>query len=212
MPGEGKSTVAINFARLLASQKARTLLIDADLRNPSLTRAVAPNALVGLAEFVIDKIPLADLLLFEERTRLAMLPAVLRRDVPMTSELLASREMAGLIEEARASFDYIILDLPPLAPVVDVRAVTPYVDGFACVVEWGRTPRAVVQSKLEADPALAKKCLGIMLNKVDLDRMKLYGSEGTTYGDPRYSAYFREAVPAQLPGQGLKPAKLPAPA
>lgn len=211
LPGEGKSTVAINFARLLASQKARTLLIDADLRNPSLTRNVASHAQAGVAEYVIDKIPLQDLLLFEERTRLAMLPAVLRRDVPMTSELLASREMATLIEDAKGSFDYIILDLPPLAPVVDVRAVTPQVDGFACVVEWGKTPRAVVQAKLAADPALAKKCLGIMLNKVDLGMMKLYGSEGASYGDPRYSAYFREPPPA-LPGEGLKAAKLPAPA
>lgn len=212
LPGEGKSTVAINFARLLASQKARTLIIDSDLRNPSLTRAVAPQAKAGLAEFVIDKIPLQDLLLFEERTRLAMLPAVLRRDVPLTSELLASREMAGLIEEARASFDYIILDLPPLAPVVDVRAVTPLVDGFACVVEWGKTPRSVVQAKLMADPALVKKCLGIMLNKADMVKMKLYGDEGMDYGDPRYSAYFREAAPAAAPGQGLKAAKLAAPA
>ncbi len=212
LPGEGKSTVAINFARLLASQKARTLLIDADLRNPSLTRTVASHAKAGLAEFVIDKVPLQDLLLFEERTRLAMLPAVLRRDVPLTSELLASAEMLGLLEEARGAFDYIILDLPPLAPVVDVRAITPQVDGFACVVEWGKTPRSVVQSKLEADPPLAKKCLGIMLNKVDLDRMKLYGSEGATYGDPRYSAYFREAASSQVPGEGLKAAKLPAPA
>jgi len=212
LPGEGKSTVAINFARLLASQKARTLLIDADLRNPSLTRMVASHAKAGLAEFVIDKVPLQDLLLFEERTRLAMLPAVLRRDVPLTSELLASREMQGLLEEARGAFDYIILDLPPLAPVVDVRAITPHVDGFACVVEWGKTPRAVVQAKLEVDPPLAKKCLGIMLNKVDLDKMKLYGSEGATYGDPRYSAYFREAASSQVPGEGLKAARLPAPA
>ncbi|QIG49747.1 polysaccharide biosynthesis tyrosine autokinase [Nordella sp. HKS 07] len=212
LPGEGKSTVAINFARLLASQKARTLIIDADLRNPTLTRAVAPNAAAGLAEIVIDKIPLADLLLFEERTRLAMLPAVLRRDVPLTSELLASREMAELLEEAKASFDYVILDLPPLAPVVDVRAVTPHVDGFTCVVEWGQTPRAVVQMKLEADPALAKKCLGIILNKANMDKMKLYGTEGMSYGDPRYSAYFREAAPAEAPGQGLKAAKLAAPA
>ncbi len=202
LPGEGKSTVAINFARLLASHKARTLIIDADLRNPSLTRAVAPNAKAGLAEYVIDKAELRDLLLFEERTNLAMLPAVSRRDVPLTSELLASREMAGLLEEAKTAFDYVILDLPPLTPVVDVRAVTPYVDGFACVVEWGKTPRGTVRSKLAADPALGKKCLGIMLNKADMERMKFYGADGVDYGDPRYNAYFRDAAPAGEPGPG----------
>lgn len=199
LPGEGKSTIAINFARLLASQRARTLVIDADLRNPSLTRSVAPNAKVGLAEYVIDKIELKDLLLFEERTHLAMLPSVSRRDVPLTSELLASREMAGLLEEAKASFDYIVLDLPPMAPVVDVRAITPYIDGFACVVEWGTTPRATVQSKLHSDPAVAKKCLGIILNKADMEKIKFYSTDSTDYGDPRYLAYFRETAPDNDP-------------
>jgi succinoglycan biosynthesis transport protein ExoP len=117
--------------------------------------------------------------------------------------------MAGLLEQARASFDYVVLDLPPLAPVVDVRAMAPYLDGIACVVEWGRTPRGTVQAKLNTEPLVAKKCLGIILNKADMERMKLYATDSADYGDPRYTAYFHEATlaPAIDPGESVSAAR-----
>jgi succinoglycan biosynthesis transport protein ExoP len=199
LPGEGKSTVAVNFARLLANQKRRVLLIDADLRNPALTTTLARHAEVGLVQAVVDKAPWPDLLLYEEASGLAMLPAVVRSRVPHTSELLASPEMRSLLREAAEKFDYIILDLPPLSPLVDARAIAPYVDGFLCVVEWGHTPRGTVRNKLRAEPAVYKKCLGVVLNKADMNKMKLYRTDGANDSDPRYTAYFQDGVPARKP-------------
>jgi succinoglycan biosynthesis transport protein ExoP len=194
MPGEGKSTVAVNFARLLANQKRRVLLIDADLRNPALTTTLARNAEAGLVQAVVDKTPWTDLLLYEEASGLAMLPAVVRSRVPHTSELLASPEMRSLLREAAEKFEYIVLDLPPLSPLVDSRAIAPYVDGFLCVVEWGRTPRGTVRNKLRAEPSIYKKCLGVVMNKTDMRKMKLYRTDGANDRDPRYTAYFQDGL------------------
>lgn len=194
VPGEGKSTVAVNFARLLAHQKRRVLLIDADLRHPDLTGALARIAEKGLVEAVVDKTPWMDLLLYEEASGLAMLPAVVRSRVPHTSELLASSGMRHLLKEAVEKFEYIILDLPPLSPLVDARAIAPYIDGFLCVIEWGKTPRGAVRNKLKAEPSIYQKCLGVVLNKADMQKMKLYRTDGGNDSDPRYAAYFQDGT------------------
>lgn len=193
LPGEGKSTVAINLAQLLAMQGARTLLIDADLRNPGATRTIGRHADQGIIEALLEGRPLRDLLLIDGKTKLAFLPAVVRRRLPHSSDLLASRVMAGLLEEAKAHFDYIVLDLPPLGPVVDARAVGPMLDASLAVIEWGRTSRRVVQTTFATHSELMEKCLGVILNKVDTEKLKLYRSYGSgDYYYNRYSAYYQE--------------------
>ena len=193
LPGEGKSTVAVNFAELLASQGAKTLLIDADLRNPGATRAIGRHADAGLLEAVLEGRPVQDLLLVNPKTRLAFLPAVVKRRVPHSSELLTSPAMAKVLAYATQNFDYVILDLPPLGPVVDARAAASKIDGFVFVVEWGKTARHVVRQTLQTEPRIAEKCLGVVLNKVDHEKLKLYRAYGSSeYYYSRYSAYYQE--------------------
>lgn len=193
LPGEGKSTVAINFAELLANQGARTILIDADLRNPGSTRAIGRHADAGLLEAVLEGRSIKDLLLINQKTKLAFLPAVVKRRIPHSSELLASMGMTQVLATANQNFDYVVLDLPPLGPVVDARAIAPKVDGFIFVVEWGKTARKVVRQTLATEPLVAEKCLGVVLNKVDTEKMKLYREYGSSeYYYSRYSAYYRE--------------------
>jgi succinoglycan biosynthesis transport protein ExoP len=193
LPGEGKSTVAINFAELLANQGARTILIDADLRNPGSTRAIGKHADAGLIEAVMEGRPVRDLLLVNQKTKLAFLPAVVRRRIPHSSELLASIGMTQVLSTITANFDYVVLDLPPLGPVVDARAIAAKVDGFIFVVEWGKTARNAVRQTLLTEPKIAEKCLGVILNKVDLEKMKLYRQYGSAeYYYSRYASYYRE--------------------
>lgn len=191
LPGEGKSTVAVNLARLLAANGSKTLLIDGDLRNPGLSRSLGINAHAGFAEAVVNKQSWQSVMKIDRQTKLAIVPAVVRRQFSHTSELLASAGMRRFIEDAKGTFEHVIVDLPPLGPVVDAKAFAPLVDGFVVVTEWGRTPRALVHSLLDSEPQIAKKILGIILNKVDLKKLAKYSSYGSSeqFLD-KYSSYY----------------------
>lgn len=177
LPGEGKTTVSKNLASLIAASDVRTLLIDCDLRNPGLTRAVASHATEGLVEAITANRPAGELLYVEPETGLHVLPCVVRQQVFHSSELLGSRAMAGILDWARSRYDYVVLDLPPLAPVIDVKVLEGQIDAFAFVVEWGQTPRRIVRSVLASNEALADKCLGVVLNKADPRRAQLYQAQ-----------------------------------
>jgi succinoglycan biosynthesis transport protein ExoP len=193
LPGEGKSTVSVNFAELLASQGSRVILIDADLRNPGATRAIGRHAQEGLLETLLDGKSPKDCFLYNARTGMAFLPAVVKHRVPHSSELLSSVAMRKLLSTLSSSADYIIIDLPPLGPVVDARAMASRIDGFVYVAEWGKTARRVVRQTLETEPLIRQKCLGVILNKVDQEKMNLYRSYGSTeYYYSRYSEYYQE--------------------
>lgn len=193
LPGEGKSTIACNFAQLLAMQGAKTLLIDGDFRNPGATRAIALSAQSGLLEALLDKRPLSDFIVSDPVTKLAFLPAVVKRRIPHSAELLTSRPMRDLLYAAQKEYDYIVIDLPPLGPVVDAKAVSPMLDSLLYVVEWGRTSRKMVRNTLLVEKDLVDKCAGVILNKVDSNKMKLYRTYGSTeYYQSRYRSYYIE--------------------
>jgi succinoglycan biosynthesis transport protein ExoP len=188
LPTEGKSTIAANLARLIAHAGGRAILLDCDLRNPSLTRALAPEAESGLLEVVSGKKPLADVLWTDGATSLAFLPMVTKSRLSHTNEILASAAMRDLVERLREVYDYVLIDLPPLTPVVDVRATTQIVDSYLFVVEWGRTSVEVVERALGSAPLVYERLLGVVLNKADLDLMRKY-SRTPGYG---YQSQYHE--------------------
>ncbi len=195
LPGEGKSMTSINFAQLLADQGNRTILIDCDLRNPGATRAIGSHAEAGLLEAVLENIDPRKLLLQDPKTGLAFLPTVIKHRVPHSSELLASPAMRNILTHLSHNTDYIILDLPPLGPVVDARAMASRVDGFLFVVEWGKTARHLVRQLLRDEVEIRNKCLGVILNKVDQRKLKLYRSFGSSeYYQSHYTKYYQDAA------------------
>ncbi|BCH23919.1 chain-length determining protein [Mesorhizobium sp. L-8-10] len=191
LPGEGKSTVAANFAGLLAANGSRTLLVDGDLRNPSLSRGLPSLPQYGLVDAILGRYTWQSLLKIDPDTKLAMMPAVVHSQFAHTSELLASKGMKAFIQSAQRIFDYIVVDLPPLGPVVDAKAFEPLADGFIVVAEWGATPRALVRTTLQAEPQIGAKTLGLILNKADYRKLSKYGSFGSSerFLD-RYSSYY----------------------
>lgn len=195
-PNEGKTTVAANFAILLAASGKRTLLIDADLRNPGLSRMLNPPPKTGLMEALSGEVAWMQAIKIDQKTKLAVLPITPKigpaRD-PLTNETLSSPAMAELIENARQAFDYVVVDLAPLGPVVDAKTFAPQADGFIFVVEWGRTPSRLVKELLDAEPEINTKILGVILNKTDMTELPKYSD----YGGPEkfrkhYSKYYAD--------------------
>ncbi|RDJ10427.1 polysaccharide biosynthesis tyrosine autokinase [Rhizobium grahamii] len=193
MPGEGKSTTAANFAALLASSGKRTLLIDADLRNPGLTRMLRKPPQQGLVEAVLGEVPWASAVKIDPITKLAILPVLPNDHLMHTSELLASQGMFNLMENARKMFDYIVVDLAPLGPVIDAKAFAPQVDGFLFVTEWGSTPTTLVRDLLNAEPQIKSKILGVILNKTDMTELgKFTNFGGTERYRHKYVSYYTD--------------------
>jgi succinoglycan biosynthesis transport protein ExoP len=193
LPGEGKSTISVNLAQLLAHQGSRVLLIDGDLRAAGASKAIAPHAERGLVEVLTAGLSVKDAILMDSRTRLAVLPVAHGRRTPYSAELLASPQMAQLLDSMRQNFDYVVIDLPPMGAVVDARAVAPLLDCNVLVTEWGKTPKSTVKRAIEGNTLLYEKCLGVILNKVDMGRIGLYAETDTNYYfNSRYGSYYRE--------------------
>ena len=176
--GEGKSTIASNLALLLADAGRRVVLIDADLRNPTLARSLTPRPSVGWLEVLNGRIDLAQATGREAATGLALLPLLLTEASVHSDEVLASQGFRSLLDRLRESYDYVIVDLPPIAPVVDVRAIVPVIDSLVFVVEWGSTRIKAVRRHLLADPDLHDRLLGVVLNKADLRVLERFEQPG----------------------------------
>jgi succinoglycan biosynthesis transport protein ExoP len=167
LPGEGKSTVACNLAQLMAHSGQHALLIDCDLRTPCLSSQLTPDAKQGILEVLEDVAQLSDTVWRDSITGLDFLPTVLKAPVAHTSTLLGSHRMAKILDLARTKYDYIVIDLPPLAPLIDAEAVAHNVDAFVLVIEWGQTLPEEITEALGLARAVHYKLLGTVLNKAN---------------------------------------------
>jgi succinoglycan biosynthesis transport protein ExoP len=192
VPGEGKSTISSNLAELIAHAGKRVILLDADLRNPSLSRALAPTSKAGLLEVLNGQMVLDDAVYVDQDTGLRFLPAVANSRLAHTSEILASDSFKDFVEGLRKDHDYVVIDFSPIAPVVDVRATTQIVDSYIYVIEWGRTRMNLAQHQLSGFPELYDRLLGVVLNKADVRVLERYE---TYYGRYYYKKYYGGQYP-----------------
>ncbi|MDA9409895.1 protein tyrosine kinase [Bradyrhizobium sp. CCBAU 45384] len=183
LPNEGKTTIAASLAQLISHSGKKAIIVDCDLRNPSLTAAMAPHATDGIIEVANGGRSLEEAIWRDPRTSLSFLPAVRRGPLLHTSELLSDGSICKLFESLRQTYDYIIVDLPPLSPLVDVRVTGPLIDCYVLVVEWGRTKIDVVQHALHTAPTISDSLIGAILNKTDMKAMARYDSHRSDYYD-----------------------------
>ena len=181
LPGEGKSSIAANLARATALAGAATLLIDADLRRPSVAANLGLPASPGLAEVLSGGADLSSVLMRDSYTGCDFLAGNNPISGAEAINLLSSREMSNLIEKVRTAYDIVIIDSAPLLPVADPRVLVGQVDGVALVVASELTSRSAVQSALQETPGIETKILGVVMNRVVDDFGRKYPEYGSFY-------------------------------
>ncbi len=174
--GDGKSLTAVNLAGTLAqAPDVRVLLVDADLRRPSVARLLALGGSEGpgLVNAILDPtVTLEQVARPRPPFNLSVIPA--GQTPPSPYEVLKAPRLGELLEEARRRYDYIVVDAPPLCTVQDCRVIAHWVDGFLLVVAAHRTPRRLVEEAL---------------NVVELDKVLGFIFNGDDHPASRYSGY-----------------------
>ena len=184
---EGKSVVASNFAILAAQDGRKTLLVDADLRRCGMSSEIAPNATKSLADVMSGGCLFSEAVVHTFWENLDILPSIPSQIVPHSSDLLRALDSNEVFTRGFADYDYVVFDLPPLNALVDARAIAPALTAALMVVAWGETSIDSARDALSHNTALRERCVGAVLNKVDMRRISNYQSEATSsYG---YSVY-----------------------
>jgi succinoglycan biosynthesis transport protein ExoP len=179
LPGEGKTTVAVNLAVVLAQSGARVALIEADLRRPRVTRYLGMVSGAGLSNVLAGTARYHEVTQRYGEGHLSVLAA--GPMPPNPSEMLGSNHMRTLVAEARAENDFVIIDAPPLLPVTDAAVLTMVADGAIIVTRHGYTTRAQLKQAAENLTRIDAKLLGVVLNRIPPKAAAGYGY-GYNYG------------------------------
>ena len=165
-PSEGKTTVSVNLAISLAQLNQRVLIVDGDMRRPSIRKALDIANGMGLVSYLTG----------QKDWRAAVLPSGIENlDAlvcgpvpPNPAELLSSDRMRVMLDEARAEYQFVIVDSPPLLNVSDARILATLVEGVILVVKGGVTPRELAQRAQSYAEDVGANLIGVVLNNLDV--------------------------------------------
>lgn len=178
IPGEGKSTTTANLAMTMAATGARVCLIEGDLRRPRLLDYLGLENAAGLTDVLVNRADLQDV----------MQPYIEGLDVlgcgpipPNPSELLGSNAMSRLLGELRTSYDYVVIDSPPLLAVTDAAVLSTVADGTVVVVGAGLVKRDQLAKALQKLSQVDADVLGLVLNRLPVKGPDAYSYAYETY-------------------------------
>jgi protein-tyrosine kinase len=165
--GEGKSVTAANLALTMAQElQRRVVIVEADLRKPSLQQLFGLPPGPGLSDYLAGACELREAMRFLPQHNLTVLAAGTMPTNP--AELLGSTAMRRMLDQLRTRFDRVILDTPPVLPLADVAVLAPIVDGTLLVVRVGVTPKPAIENALRAFDS--SRLLGIVLNESGVEQ------------------------------------------
>ncbi|MBQ4045387.1 MAG: polysaccharide biosynthesis tyrosine autokinase, partial [Lachnospiraceae bacterium] len=182
VPGEGKTTVSVNLAMALAQKSFKVMLIDGDMRNPSVSGILQLNDnAAGLSEYLEGKAELKDIIYHLPDTSLYVIMA--GKPTAKSADFLSSSKMEQMLLELRDYADYILVDTPPIMTLGDSIAVAKYVDGCVYVVRRDYARRSMVMDGFATVSENGCRILGTILNRSEA------GSTGYGGGYYRYGKY-----------------------
>ncbi|MGB7610079.1 MAG: polysaccharide biosynthesis tyrosine autokinase [Candidatus Sulfotelmatobacter sp.] len=187
LPQEGKTTTSMNTALVLAQKGVRVLLIDADLRRPSIHKILGWGPRSGLSNVLTGSATLKQTIQPSFLPNLSILPA--GTPPPNPAELLASANMRDVLEELRGQYDHIVVDTPPTLSVTDAVVLSPRADAIILVIRSGQTTKQALRRSRDILTQVNAKVSGVLLNAVDLSSPDYY-----YYYEykSKYSRYYRE--------------------
>jgi polysaccharide biosynthesis transport protein len=175
--GEGKSTHALALARTAVLAGDGVVLVDADLRRSGVSRLLGGNFRVTLDDFLQSRCTAGDLIVVEERSGLHFVPST-PVEVLWTNEDL--RRFTGLIDDLRAQFALVIIDMPPILGLAETIRLTVAADSMVLIIRWGRTERHLVQYALDRLRTAGAVASAVILNDVDLKAQQRRGDRDQT--------------------------------
>jgi exopolysaccharide transport family protein len=188
LPQEGKTTTSINCAVVLAQKGIRVLLIDADLRRPSIHKTLGMGPRSGLSNVLTGSATLQQAITRSPTLpNLDVLPA--GTPPPNPAELLASSNMRDVLQELRGQYDHIVVDTPPTLSVTDAVVLSPRADAIVLVIRSGQTTKQALRRSRDILMQVNAKVSGVLLNAVDLsspDYYYYYEYQG------KYARYYRD--------------------
>lgn len=183
VPDEGKSTVALSLARTAARAEQKVLLVDCDLRHPSIAGELnLPEGKKGLVEVMSGQATLEECVIRDPRTNLWILPTF--RSAGHPPDMLGSATMEKLLQKLKVDYDMVIVDSAPILPVNDTKILARMVDAVLFVVRWEKTPRDAAVNAVRSLSDVQAPLAGIVLARADTERYRYY-----SYGYQDYTAY-----------------------
>jgi len=170
LPNEGKSMVASNLALHYAQTGSRVLLVDGDMRKAELSRLLGMQARHGLLDAIKSGQGVEAAIVRDGATGLHFLPAASVLDTDATTSAAEHLSHGGahhVIDRLRSQFDLVVVDAPPLLPVVDARFLADLVDQIVFVMTWKRTPKALAKRAMKLLGLNSRKVIGVVVNQVD---------------------------------------------
>lgn len=187
LPGEGKTTTALALGRMLAINDSRVLIIDGDLRRAGMREVAQQSPEKGLLDILTADLPPEQAI---ERDQVDGLDLILVSKPHFTpKDLFSGEAMANLMRWARARYDIVLIDSPPILGLADARTLALIADTSVMAVRWGKTPPMAVETGLAALRADGVHIAGVMLTMVDPNSE----AAGGMYYSGKYSKYYQPA-------------------